>query len=465
MAKFLRKNPDRTPGIKYAIPFFVTLGLLTVVSFIIPLRPTVSYEEKRELAKFPEFSVEALVSGDYFDDITTWFSDTFPGRQKWVNVSDSLKSLYGYSEFTIEGALDTMGDTIPVQMEQPPQVPQTPAPAETEPAEKVTEELSEETAPEETVPATTEKSWGGVDAGAVDISLGAAIQIGDAAYNQLGFSQYESDRYIDILSTFATQMKDKGVRVISCPAPTSIGVLIEEKYLEKLNCAPQDDMLEYLHGNMNEDVITVDTFSNLVQHNDEYIYFRTDHHWTQLGAYYAYEAFCWATGMEPKPLDEFEEWDMGRFPGGLYGKVAKPNKLRADNLVAYVPDGDLKVNVLSDNKQVQITYPILRDMSAEPEGAKYSTFCSGDHRLAEIINEANAGGPNCVVIKDSFGSPFTIFLTQNYHKVYSIDYRKYNTLKMSQFCEEFDIDDVIVAPYLIATQSSQGSLYFGRLCQ
>lgn len=466
MAKFLKQNPDRTPGFKYAIPFLATLGLLTVVSFIIPLRPTVSYEEKRELAKFPEFSVEALASGDYFDDITTWFSDTFPGRQKWVNVSDSLKSLYGYSEFTIEGALDTTGDAIPVQMEVPPAEPEVPAVQETQPEEETpAEDTPAETAPAETVPETTEKSWGGVDAGAVDISLGAAIQIGDAAYNQLGFSQYESDRYINIVSSFASQMKDQGVRVISCPAPTSIGVLVEEKYLEKLNCAPQDDMLAYLHGNMNEDVVTVDTFANLVQHNDEYLYFRTDHHWTALGAYYAYEAFCWATGMEPKSLDEFTEWDMGRFPGGLYGKVAKPNKLRADNLVAYVPDGDLKVNVLADNKSVQITYPILRDMSAEPDGAKYSTFCSGDHRLAEIVNDNIPDAPNCVVIKDSFGSPFVIYLTQHYHKVYTIDYRKYNTLKMSQFCEEFDIDDVIVAPYLIATQSSQGSLYFGRLCQ
>ena len=103
-------------------------------------------------------------------------------------------------------------------------------------------------------------------------------------------------------------------------------------------------------------------------------------------------------------------------------------------------------------------------MYGEPNGAKYSTFCSGDHRLAQIINESIPDAPNCVVIKDSFGNPFSIYLTQNYHTVYTIDYRKYNTMNMSKFVEEYDIDDVIVAPYLIATQSSQGSLYFERLC-
>ena len=65
-------------GIRLVIPFLVVLAVLTVVSFIIPLRPTQSQMEKRNLAQFPEFSWEALAEGSYFDDITTWFSDTFP---------------------------------------------------------------------------------------------------------------------------------------------------------------------------------------------------------------------------------------------------------------------------------------------------------------------------------------------------------------------------------------------------
>ena len=67
-----QENGGRQPSGRYAIPFFAVLAIIAVISFIIPLRPTVSYLEKRELAKFPEFSVEALLSGDYFDDITLW---------------------------------------------------------------------------------------------------------------------------------------------------------------------------------------------------------------------------------------------------------------------------------------------------------------------------------------------------------------------------------------------------------
>ena len=77
------KNTKRQSP-KLVIPFFAVLAALAVIAAIVPLRPTVSYDEKRELAKFPAFSWEALLSGSFFDDITLWYSDTFPGREGWL---------------------------------------------------------------------------------------------------------------------------------------------------------------------------------------------------------------------------------------------------------------------------------------------------------------------------------------------------------------------------------------------
>jgi len=214
---------------------------------------------------------------------------------------------------------------------------------------------------------------------------------------------------------------------------------------------------------MIEDIVKVDTFSNIVQHNDEYIYFRTDHHWTALGAYYCYEALCHAAGMDPAPLDSFREWDQGRFTGSLYGKVSKPQKLTPDNLYCYVPQGDISMLAYTPNGGVTEA-EILRDMANEPDNAKYSTFISGDYAMVEITNDSIPDAPNCVVIKDSFGSPFVIYLTQNYHKVYCIDYRKYKTMSLEKYVDEYGISDVIFAPYMIATQSSQGNDMIKRRC-
>ena len=75
--------------------FFLSLGLLTVISWIIPLRPTYSEFEKRELTKFPSFSLQALFDGSYFDQIDLWFSDTFPFRDTFITGNSYLRQLYG----------------------------------------------------------------------------------------------------------------------------------------------------------------------------------------------------------------------------------------------------------------------------------------------------------------------------------------------------------------------------------
>jgi len=447
-----KSESKHTPGWELSVPFFLVLAVLTVVSFIIPLRPTQSYTEKRNLAEFPEFSLEALVSGDYFDDITLWFSDTFPGRESWISFSSNLESLHGYSEIAISGVI-MENDAIPVATEAPT-VPPT-APADTAVGTEATQPTEPEpTETEATEPEPTE--WGGIDAGEFDLTPGAVIQVGDSLFNSLGFSQYVSDRYIRIINGFAEIMAPKGVNVISAPPPTAIGIMIEGEYLDQLNCARQNEIINYLHSGMSDDVITVDTYSAIVPHNSEYIYFRTDHHWTALGAYYSYRAICETLGYTPAELSDFEEWDQGEFLGSLAGQASRPNAVRRDNVYAYIPQGDITC-IINDDYGNVFEGDLLADMTQRDVNTKYLTFLSGDDPMTQVTNHDLPDAPNCLVIKDSFGNCFVPFLSQNYHNVYAVDYRKYVAMNMQQFCEIYDIDDVIIMPYLIATQSIQGN--------
>mgnify|MGYP006368382795 CR=1 FL=1 len=75
-----KQKPRKQELIKIA-SFFVTLYLGTVLAFIIPLRPTYSDSEKRSLQEFPQLTFKSFYTGDYFDDLTLWFSDTFPFRE------------------------------------------------------------------------------------------------------------------------------------------------------------------------------------------------------------------------------------------------------------------------------------------------------------------------------------------------------------------------------------------------
>lgn len=461
------RESKNTPSNKLAIPFFLVLAILTVAAFIIPLRPTVSYSEKRELAKFPEFTVEALLSGDYFDDISLWFSDTFPGREGWITVAKRTESLHGYSEIAI--VEDNFLEQIvnPVEPEESISMDTTPtAPSVPDDTTGATEDTTENTDPSEEMPTETvpqETEWGGVDAGeGAEITMGAVIQIGDTAFNQLGFSEYASKRYSAMLSALADELVERGVTVVSAPPPTAVGVMIEPEYQEKLNCARQDEMLYFLHDNMSDNVVKVDTYTALVTHNSEYIYFRTDHHWTALGAYYSYAAICEALGIEAAPLSSFEEVDNGEFRGTLAEKARYSYKLRSDVVYSYIPQGDITMYNVYDYSKSEAD--LIQDMTYRKVYEKYLTFLGGDYALQEIINESIPEGSTCLIIKDSFGNCFAPFMTQNYHTVYVMDYRKYRTMTIQQFVEEYDVDTVIMMPYLMATQSTDAAAMFERMC-
>ena len=409
-----RNDNNKNSGFRLVIPFFVVLAVLTVVAFLVPLRPTQSQMEKRNLAEFPAFSMEALLSGDYFDDISTWFSDTFPGREGWLSLSRSISALYGYSEIAIAGDL-------PVTMEVPEE---TEPPAVTQPVQT---QPGVDTEVETTAP-TELQGWGGVDAGdGADIEMGsnAVIQIGDSAFNAVGFSQIFSEEYAGTVTNFAETVEEAGITVVSAPSPTAVGILIEPEFLDKLNCARQDEMIGYMHSLMGDTVVKVDTYAALVPHNDEYIYFRTDHHWTARGAYYSYAAICEALGYTPAALQDFTEWDQGEFEGSLYWKAAKPRRLQLDNLIAYVPQGDIEM-VIYNNSSYGREGDLIQDMTQREINAKYSAFICSDNPLTEITNHSIPDGPSCVLVKDSFGNALAPFLAQTYHKVYVVDYRKFS---------------------------------------
>ena len=459
-------SPKKKRG-RPALPFFLVLAALTVVAFIIPLRPTRSYTEKRELTKFPEFSAAALVSGEYFDGISAWFSDTFPGREVWLSANAKTEQLHGLSDVTIYGELPVANE-VPTVPPEPPTPTAKPAPTPT-PVPTATPEPTPEPTPvpvaETSPPTESVEKWGGilVDEDA-EVIFGTTLQVGDAAYGYYNFLQSGCDTYAGIISDFADAMAEKNVKVYSLLEPTSVGVMVSSDYLQTLRCSDQGAAIAYTLGMMRDSVCKVNVFNNLVAHNDEYIFFRTDHHWTALGAYYAYETFCKAAGKTPAPLDAFEEWDQGEFKGSFYYSCNQNSRLKLDKVYAYNPPGDMTVQITAQDGG---TFPwtVLTDMSKSAASAKYLTFLAGDYPMVSITNNDLPDAPVCVLVKDSYGNPFAPFLTQNYSQIYVIDYRSYNKMTLKAFVDAYDVDEVIFAQNLTLAQSD-GTIRLTRgLCR
>lgn len=448
-------------------PFFLTLFALTVVAFIIPLRPTQSMEEKRTLAEFPAFSWEALTSGSYFDDISVWFSDTFPGREGWLRAAASVEELHGFQDVVVHGNL-IQSDTIPTR-------PSGTAAPETE-GTTAPSAAQQMTAPQDTGPVTEPsvappptdpiEVWGGIDVGneEAEIIFGNVLQINDAAFSYFGFSKYWSDYYIDLINGLADAVAEQGTVVVSAMAPSSIGVMVESEYMDMLGCADQGETIDYLLGGMNDRVVKVDMFQNLVDHNDQYLYFRTDHHWTGLGAYYGYVSICQALGMEPAPLSQFELKDQGEFQGSLYYQCNQSSRLRLDNVYAYEPPGDLETYITNENGS-RFSWTVLTDMSHSSLTSKYMTFIAGDNPLTEITNNDLPDGPTCVVLKDSYANPVVPLLTQNYHKIYVVDFRSYTAMGLREFSRRYDVDHIIFCHSLGMSQAEGANSLFHYFCK
>lgn len=437
-----------------AVPFFAVLFALSVIAFIIPLRPTESIGEKRSLAEFPEFSVGTLLSGEYFDGISLWFSDTFPGRETWIAASTRLDTLHGLNDVVIYGEIGS-ADEIPVVTDTPDET--------AEPTETPTPTATPSPTPEPTLPPTPEvvvtsppedsvEHWSGIytdnDA---DVIFGNVIQIGDAAFAYYGFSEYMSDRHVALMDNCAEILAEYDIDLYDILVPTSVGVLVSSDYMEKLNCSDQGASISYIFSQENDLVKKVNIFNTLVDHNTEYLYFRTDHHWTALGAYYGYAQFCAVAGYDAAELSDFTELDMGEYYGSFYSTCAQSSKLKVDNVYAYDPPGNFDVMITNANGE---TFPwtVLTDMSKSSIYSKYMCFIAGDNPLTVITNNDLPDAPDCVVIKDSFGNPFVPYLTQNYHTIYVLDYRKYGTMRLRHFVQYYGVDDVLIVESLTMAQ-------------
>ena len=84
--------------------------------------------------------------------------------------------------------------------------------------------------------------------------------------------------------------------------------------------------------------------------------------------------------------------------------------------------------------------------------------------MTHAENKSLPDAPNVMVVKDSFGNCFVPFLTQSFHNVYAFDYRKYNSTPISDLVEQYDIDYIIVMPYITAIQDSQGPGMVQKVC-
>ena len=278
----------------------------------------------------------------------------------------------------------------------------------------------------ETTEENTEESLPDGSLHVVPEAAGSVYVAGDTGFGAYYFSESAADVYIEMIDK--AQKKLDGIAdVYDILVPTSVGIMLDDESQEAMGISNQGDAIDYIYSGINEtnsNVKTVDVFSTLKNHNSEYIYFRTDHHWTALGAYYAYVKYCNAKGIEPTPLEDYETIEFTDFVGSFYYESDKVEALaeNPDTLTAYIPKTTNDMMYVNENLE-KIQWNIIMDVTGWDNSSYYSCFAAGDEIYARIDNPNVDNGESCVVIKESYGNAFIPFLADHYEHIYIVDYR------------------------------------------
>lgn len=390
-----RERPVGLSGAKAAVCLGFLAALVGLGAWQ-AMAPEKAYsdQERRYLAQRPEFSVEGLLSGDFGEDYEEYLSDQFPMRDAWVR-------LYTLAELS-RGQRDVNGVYV------------------------------------------------GKDGWLLE------------KYDQ---ESLETELLDENLETFAGFLLGMGetlgqdrVRVLLAPSSAQIE---REKLPDLASPYDQGQVVGRLEALLGEGgakmVIPAEQALAEGANRGEELYYRTDHHWTALGAYRAYEAWAASAGLSVLPLEAFEQQVVSRdFLGTIQAKVNLP--VSPDAITLFLPKEGGPFHVVYDGgaKEADSLY----SMEALEGTDQYSVYLDGNHGLTWIRNQGiseDRAGTRLLIVKDSFAHSFAPFAANHFEDVYLVDLRYFN-LPVGQFAKENGITDALVL-YQIPTVASDGDIW------
>lgn len=453
-------TPSTWPQIANVAGF---VGALVLGGALLVLAPAddaaVSADENRTLAAAPALSWAGLVDGSYTDALEAFVADHFPGREHLMALHFWLKDHRGLRDeqvalYDLEdeggGGLEDAGPEqlapLPDDLEALPD-----APGQDDLVLAATDldlDLLEGD-PEDDLEAPMlgpRQRVPGVVRRGVLVSQGRAMQLFTAG-------PQGSPAYARAINSYAEALADK-LTIYLMVIPTAQAFYLPEDFARRSKAEPPN--LQATLAMLRPEIHAVDVHAALAEHVDESIYFRTDHHWTGRGAYYAYAAFCRAAGLEPVALGSLERRTLKQgFLGSLYRMTRDPQLAESPDDVEYwVPAVDTTVTRhAAGNHKVFTATRLLHE-----HGYGYGVFLGGDFPLMIVKTDKNPGR-RAILLKNSYGNAFATFLPAHYEELLIVDYRSFRG-SLVDLAVEHEVDDLII---LNGTITANAAYHIARI--
>ncbi|MDR1065011.1 MAG: hypothetical protein LBL25_01410 [Oscillospiraceae bacterium] len=369
-----------------AAMFCAALAAFTAIVTAFPRDTRTIENENRSFNRFPEITGEGVFSGEFAGGIEPWISDRVGRRADFVSASMELARLRGADALNGAYAPKFLSFTraVPARVKDP------------------------------------------------------LLVFDDRLMRIFSFDEALAARYADTVNAYRAALPESA-RIFSILPPTQIEFM-PERFRDISD--PEQDAIIFVNAALTDGITAVNAYGEIADSSEEYVYFRTDHHWTALGAYYAYIAFADAAGFAPKELSEYE---ISAIPGflGYYYNMEPSETLRAqpDTIYCYEYKGALT------------TSPPLLSPPGEGEKATYGVFTGGDHPKLTIGTSVE-NGKTAVVVKDSYANAFIPWLAPHYESIVVLDPRHFEGSAL-EVIGEYESVDLIFLDTAIISESAE----------
>lgn len=253
--------------------------------------------------------------------------------------------------------------------------------------------------------------------------------------------------YTDAVNHYAEKLPDD-IDLYSMIIPTQLE--FKEPIYKNLQDS-QEEAISDMYSMLDKRVKTVDVCDTMANHSGEYIYFRTDHHWTQLGAYYAYRAFMEAEGGEAVNKNEFEKNEIPNVLGFLYNRVDRPELAEIpDKIEWYDVDKNKTISVKMYKTDKNGALTSYSGVMYDRTKTGYSFFFGSDHPVVQMTNSENVGKKTIVAVKDSYTNAFAPWLIKSYYRVILVDPRSFSG-DFKVILDMYKPQEVLITDYIFTT--------------
>lgn len=242
---------------------------------------------------------------------------------------------------------------------------------------------------------------------------------------------------IKAIKSFSESQKKIPVRMMLVPDAANV-----LNYSLPALAKPEDQtqMFSMVRKDLGDSVEWIDVSTELNKHKTEKIYYKTDHHWTTLGAFYAFQAAAPSLGIEGDLSGKYVSHAVSNSFNGMLASKSGVNLGEKEQIDIYVPteeDTDLIVDYVDEGKRSTSLY----DSSKLKEKDQYTVFLGGNSSLLDI-RTVSTSTKRLLLVKDSFANSFIPFLTPYYREIVVVDPRYYSGT-INDLMDSYRISEVL----------------------